>query len=152
MNVERKKTMKLPQFLLLLLLAGNASAAMYKWVDEDGNTHYTQSPPPGDIQAETIGPPPKVNTKEAVEQLQEQQQKLEEISKQKQEAIEAQSKADEELARKKANCELARERLASYTEPRVKFVQADGSRVRATEEERQEQIKISQEMIDEFCN
>jgi len=144
--------MKLPQFLLLLLFAGSASAAMYKWVDEDGNTHYTQSPPPGDIQAETIGPPPEVDTKQAVKQLQEQEKKLEEFEKQRQETAEEQRKKEEEIARKKANCELGRKRLASYTEPRVKFVQPDGTRVRATEEERQEQIKKSQEMIDEFCN
>ena len=143
--------MKLPQFLLLLLLAGNVSAAMYKWVDEDGNTHYTQAPPPGDIQAETIAPPPEVDTKQAVKQLQEMQEKSEDYQKQQQEAAEEQRKKEEEIARKKANCELAKKRLASYTEPRVKFVQPDGTRVRATEEERQEQIKKSQEMIDEFC-
>ena len=144
--------MKLPPFLLMLLLAGNVSAAMYKWVDEDGNTHYTQSPPPGDIQAETIAPPPRVNTKQAVEQLNEQEEKASELRKQRLDAAEEQRKKDEELARKQANCELARQRLESYTEPRVKFVQADGTRVRATEEERLEQIKTSQDMIDEFCD
>jgi hypothetical protein len=152
MKPERTKSMRLPQYLLLFLLAGNASAAMYKWVDEEGNTHYTQSPPPGDVQAETIAPPPRVNTRNAVEQLKEQQEKADELRNQRLEVAEEQRKNEEELARKKANCELARKRLASYEEPRVKFVQEDGSRVRATEEERLEQIKISQEMIDEFCN
>lgn len=28
----------------LLLLAGNAAAAMYKWVDEHGNVHYSDTP------------------------------------------------------------------------------------------------------------
>ena len=152
-EIKEEKTMKLPRFLLLLLfVAGSASAAMYKWVDEDGNTHYTQSPPPGDVQAETIAPPPDVNTKQAVEKLQQQQEKAGEFEKQRQEAAEEQRKKDEEISRKKSNCEMARKRLASYEQPRVKFVQEDGTRVRATEEERQEQIKKSQEMIDEFCN
>ena len=144
--------MKLSLLLLsLLFVTGSASAEMYKWVDEEGNTHYTQSPPPGDIQAETIAPPPEVDTKQAVKQMQEMQEQSDDYEKQKQETAEEQRKKEEEIERKKSNCELARKRLASYTEPRVKFVQPDGTRVRATEEERQEQIKKSQEMIDEFC-
>ncbi|MCG8614453.1 MAG: DUF4124 domain-containing protein, partial [Pseudomonadales bacterium] len=29
---------------------------MYKWVDEDGNTHYSQSPPPAGVEGTTIKP------------------------------------------------------------------------------------------------
>ena len=57
-----------------------------------------------------------------------------------------------EREKKQANCETARARLASYAEPRVSFVQDDGSRVRATEEERQQQITKSKELIKEFCS
>ena len=32
--------------LSILLYAGAAAAALYKWVDEKGNTHYTTAPPP----------------------------------------------------------------------------------------------------------
>jgi len=32
--------------LFLLFYAGVSSAALYKWVDGDGNTHYTTAPPP----------------------------------------------------------------------------------------------------------
>jgi len=32
--------------VLLLLGMGSAHAALYKWVDEKGNTHYTTAPPP----------------------------------------------------------------------------------------------------------
>ena len=145
--------MKLSRFLLLLLfMTGSVSAAMYKWVDEEGNTHYTQSPPPGDIQGETIAPPPDVDTKQAIQNLKEQQQQSDDYLKQQQDAADVQKKKDEDAARKQANCEMAKKRLASYTEPRVKFVQPDGTRVRATEEERQAEIKKSQDMIDEFCD
>ncbi|HKK16999.1 MAG TPA: DUF4124 domain-containing protein, partial [Gammaproteobacteria bacterium] len=57
--------MKISPILLALLVSSNALAAMYKWVDENGEVHYTQTPPPGDIQAETIKPPPDVNTEKA---------------------------------------------------------------------------------------
>ncbi len=32
--------------LLSLALAGVANAEVYKWVDEDGNVHFTDTPPP----------------------------------------------------------------------------------------------------------
>jgi hypothetical protein len=33
--------------ILLVSCAATANAALYKWVDEKGNTHYTSTPPPG---------------------------------------------------------------------------------------------------------
>ena len=56
-----RKTTIFSQLLLLAAIMTNTSvlhAVTYKWVDEDGNTHYTQSPPPGDTKAETIAPAP----------------------------------------------------------------------------------------------
>lgn len=45
--------------IVLLLAVASAStcafAQMYKWVDKDGKTHYTDSPPPQD--AKTLAPP-----------------------------------------------------------------------------------------------
>ncbi len=34
--------------LLALALSAPVAAKIYKWVDKDGKTHYTQSPPPKD--------------------------------------------------------------------------------------------------------
>lgn len=45
--------------LIAMLLAGSAHAAMYKWVDAEGNVQYTAFPPP-DRPATTIAPPPRV--------------------------------------------------------------------------------------------
>ena len=61
-------------------------------------------------------------------------------------------KTQEELAQKKALCEKARARLESWQRPRVDYIEPDGTSRRATEEERQAEIKKSQESIDEFCN
>ncbi|MEO8005212.1 MAG: glutaredoxin family protein [Betaproteobacteria bacterium] len=62
--------MKLPIACLvsmLLVAAGLAVADMYKWVDESGKTHYTDSPPPGkkaqklDLKINSIAGPPVVS-------------------------------------------------------------------------------------------
>lgn len=41
----------------LLVLALPAAAAMYKWVDEKGITHYSESPPPEGTQAKKLDLP-----------------------------------------------------------------------------------------------
>lgn len=45
----------IPGLLALLLVAPAHAARTYKWVDEDGVTHYTQYPPP-DQEAQVIEP------------------------------------------------------------------------------------------------
>ena len=42
--------------LLLCLLVPSAFAGLYKWVDEDGNVHYTDSPPPQGAEEVTLPP------------------------------------------------------------------------------------------------
>ena len=137
---------------IYILLAGNAHAAIYKWVDENGNVQYTETPPPADVKAETIQPPPQtVDTETATKQLTEQERQFEELRKQRLEQKGEGAKEAADLALQEKNCQMAQDRLASYARPRVKFVQEDGTRVTATEEERQEQIKKSEDLIKEFC-
>ena len=137
---------------IYILLAGNAQAAIYKWVDENGDVQYSQTPPPSGVAGETIEPPPQtVDTETATKQLNEQERQFEELRKQRQEQADKEAQAADELALQQKNCQMARDRLASYDRPRVQFVQEDGSRVRGTEEERQEEIKKSEDMIQEFC-
>ncbi len=45
---------------LMLLLAFPAQAAMYKWVDRDGNVVYSELPPPDAKDVKAIAPPPRV--------------------------------------------------------------------------------------------
>jgi uncharacterized protein DUF4124/glutaredoxin len=37
--------------IVLAVSCGAASAQMYRWVDKDGRTHYTQTPPPPDARS-----------------------------------------------------------------------------------------------------
>jgi len=137
--------------VLAFLMSGHALAGTYKWVDEEGNVQYTQTPPPAGIEAETIKPPPKVDTAKAVKQLEAQEQEAAKLQQDRLESVKKEEEANQELALRKKNCEMARARLASYERPMVKFVQEDGSRVRVTEEERQAELVKSQEMINEWC-
>ena len=46
--------------IALLLMSATADAKMYKWVDDEGNVHYSQTKPDADTEVQTIKPPPKV--------------------------------------------------------------------------------------------
>jgi hypothetical protein len=138
-------------FLVCFLAATSSQAAMYKWVDADGITQYTQSPPPDGISADTVAPPPKVDTEAAIKQLQEQQKRSDQYFEDKSKQQEENQNAEADAARKKEMCAKARARLASYERPRVNIVNEDGTRTRATEEQRQEQIRSSNESIQKYC-
>lgn len=133
------------------LCAVCAAAEMYKWIDAEGYTHYTQSPPPGGVEVKTIKPPPNINSEQAEKQLQDRQKllqaarddriKTDELKKDEQNAVEKQ----------RAECEKAKARLASYQRPRVNLLDKDGNPSRATEEQRQAELAKSQELIKKLC-
>jgi len=152
MNKTIKYYLGATPLIVACLMPVHVLAGMYKWVDEGGNVQYTQTPPPAGIEAETIKPPPKVDTDAALKELEAQQGKATELRESRLEKAEQANQAQQELELRKKNCEMARARLASYEQPMVKFVQEDGTKVRATEEERQTEIAKSQEMIKEWCD
>lgn len=139
------------QILAMCMMIGNVNATLYKWVDAEGNTNYTETRPV-DFDFEEIQPPPEVDTETAIEQLKADQKKANDLERQRKAKAENQKIDEQNAIIKKKNCEMARERLASYARPGVRLVQEDGSRIRATEEQRQEQIAISNDMIKKFCN
>lgn len=126
-------------------------ARMYKWVDDEGNTHYTQSPPVGDIEAETIKPPPKVDTENARGKVEQQYEKADKLRKSRLDKAELEAKEQEAKAIEEENCKRAHQRLATYSRPRGLIQQEDGSRIRIDEEARQAGIVESQKMIKEYC-
>lgn len=138
--------------VLLAALPGITSAAIYKWVDENGQVQYTETPPPGGIEASEIKPPPEPADQEGTIEREESLGK----------ALDERREAREEGARKVAEdaeynkqkaerCEAAKRRLEQAERPLTNFVEADGTQRRATEEERLEQIKQSQEQVRKFC-
>lgn len=143
------------QFFLLAAIFLNSSvsvAEMYKWVDEEGRTHYTQSPPPGDIEASTIKPPPKINPEHAQKQLENRKNILDGIDKSRKDKKEEVVKQEQDKEKKAADCEKARKRLASYQRPRIMVKDADGNPSRLDEKQRMAEQKKSRELIEKLCN
>ena len=138
-------------FALLSMLSATVFAEMYKWVDENGEVHYSDKQPAAEVETETIKPPPEADVEQARKELEARQSryKTEESEK----PAEEEKVSEEELAVKKRNCELGRDKLQRLVDnPRVYSTAEDGSRTRLGEDERQARIKEAREMIKTNCN
>lgn len=136
----------------MIVLSPNGFAEMYKWVDADGNTHYTQQPPPDGVDGQTIAPPPDVNTEKANKEL---DNKLESFDKRREAELkheEEAKKAADAAEAKKQECEKLRQQLAELQRPRITTTDEEGNRSRMPEEERQAAIKKVNEAITTRCN
>lgn len=139
--------------LLLLSLSANmpsAKAKMYKWIDAEGNTHYTQTPP-NDIESTAIKPPPKVNSEASLKKLRQQEENLRGLRDERLKKADNAAKQKQEQKEKKELCEKARLRLAGYQRPRVAVEDGAGNVERISEEKRQAEIAKSKEYVDQFC-
>ncbi|MTI64104.1 MAG: DUF4124 domain-containing protein [Methylophaga sp.] len=136
-----------------LLLSFSVHAQIYKWVDENGQTHYSQQPPEsGQAEMIDVPPPPPINPDEArdeVQELIEQQQAAEQAEL---EAEQQARQAAEQEAVREENCRIARENLRSYqNNPGRRIMDQEGNVTRLTEEDRQQKIQEFQEQVDLYC-
>jgi hypothetical protein len=134
------------------LWVGTAAAGgLYKWVDKDGQTHYSEFPPPGE-KAQALKPPPKVDTESAVDALKAKQEAFKKQDEAADKAKQAATKKSTEMQQKKQRCETARrdlERLQNAQ--RIYQTDKDGNRVRLGEDQRQAQIKEREKIISKDC-
>ncbi len=143
-----------PLMLAAVALAcAPVAAKTYRWVDENGVTVYSQSPPPSGTATEIEPPPPPaVSPEEAWRRLNVQRQMLEDLREDREleKRLAKEKKAEEE--RLKRNCEAARRNLAGYiARPHARQKGADGEYRYITEEERQERMRKAREQIKENC-
>lgn len=139
---------------LLLLPLSSAQATIYKWVDDEGITQYTQARPVD--RASTIVPrpvPSDLSSKEARESLLKNQQKLEEWSQQRKEK-KLQQKIDvvkqEQLIQQ---CRQARIDLANLgNAARQRFRTAEGEYIRLSEEQRNRFKQQLRDKIEKNCS
>lgn len=147
--------------LSIALIAGivvctTAQAAIYRWVDDQGVVHYTETPPPAGNQdrgqrMRTLGAPTG-----AVEQGRQRseavKQQLEAIQTQRQETTKEQAQQQAEATRRASSCSAARENLAKLqiqTNRRVR--DAEGNVTVMTEEERAKHIDEAHQVIEKNC-
>ncbi len=146
-----------PGLALALVLApalvAPAAAAVYKWVDDNGVTQYSQTPPPGRQAVRLEGGLPTggstgASMESRLKALQESGKKDDEGDAKK--GNEAQDPAQQ--AALEENCRQARESLTTLTEHRrILAKNEEGEMTRLTEEERQARVQELRDYIDEHC-
>ncbi len=137
--------------LFLLSLCLPVQAEMYKWVDEQGVTQYSQQKPPEGVDVSTVKAPAKVDTESALRALEQKQQQFKQRGESEDLKAAAAKKSQQEMALQKSNCEKAKARVTSMQRPRVNTVDAQGNSVRLGEEERQKRLDEAQKAVKEHC-
>jgi flagellar biosynthesis GTPase FlhF len=140
---------------LSLLALSSAYAGMYRWVDEDGVTHYTQTPPINEESTLIEEPkPPTTPSDEAWKKLNKQRSQQQSSRETRAQKKEEQKKLAEEKEIKEQNCEAARKNLAILQNgpPTRRMKTASGEYVRLTEEDYQQKVDEARDNIKEFCD
>ena len=157
-NLHRYNSTRLVKIIVTMLIVcmalfhTSSLAETYKWIDDQGVMQYTQSRPPAGVEYTIIGAPSAVDPSHMNARIEQQKKFVSDSLESKANIAEENRVAAEEQAQRQKNCQLGRDRLESWSRPRVQVPQADGSRIRATEEERQAQLQKSRDIIKEFCD
>ncbi|MHB8472298.1 MAG: DUF4124 domain-containing protein [Gammaproteobacteria bacterium] len=146
--------MSRPRLLLALAslsLVQPAFATAYKWVDKDGETHYSQSPPTA-VKTEVIkapaGPASTPATPKAATAPSAKSPASESAAKP---TPDAKAKAEDSAVRAE-NCASARKNLEVLKNaPRVTIKDQNGLYHRLNDDERKARSTEAQKRIDEFC-
>ena len=144
-----------PALLIILLLSAPLSLAggIYKWIDENGQVQYTQTPPPN-VPAERMkGAPPPANDPEAARgDLQRQLDAFDEQRAQRDEAFAEQKQKEENARIRKQNCETARKNLAKLRRGgNNAYMTPEGEVVRLSDDERARRIEDAKQGVKDNC-
>ena len=145
--------------IALVALSSTATyAGVYKWTDEDGKTHYSQSRPEAGITSESLrlhGRKPQDSSKEYALDPDKKETASKEVEPKKDEQQAAEQKNDEpKLSAKqsKAACLSARKNLAQMkSSGRVRQKDAKGNISYLSDKQKQDQMKQAQKIIKKFC-
>jgi hypothetical protein len=130
--------------------AGVAAADGYRWVDDEGNVVFSQTPPPGNQAAERIQlpssqhyPETETSTETTAAPDMETQESAEKPA----------TVQDMDPAVRKEYCDKAKKNveLLEKTQPGVPFITEDNNVVRFTEEEKAERLQQAQEAAEVYC-
>ena len=137
---------------LLIAVSLSAHAAFYKWVDANGVTQYSQSPPASGHYQEMRSSPPAAEAN-AERQSTETSPPAQDPASDPAATTppDHQQQAQQQAARAQ-NCQLAKQRLSQLeNHPRIRYTAADGSIRVMSEEEKQTKLMETHKMIDDMC-
>lgn len=154
------------KFLLILLMlsSANAFAAISKWVDAQGQVHYSDQPPPPEAKAETLrsasGNEGTAGTSgvtaasapAAPKTIAEREAELRKAQQAKKEAADKAAQKQAATDAVKANCATAQQNLRTLQAGvRMVEIDANGERSYIDDTQRQQRIEKAQQEISNLC-
>jgi len=128
---------------IMMIVASSASAGLYKWVDDEGNVHYSQKKPRGQQFERLKAPAPAPEDSKPLYQSSETNKK-----------VGGEDTAAKETAKnnkiREENCTKAKKNLNSYQVYR-RIRDKDGNVTIIDDNERAKQIKSAQDAISQYC-
>ncbi|HEY0666273.1 MAG TPA: DUF4124 domain-containing protein [Gallionella sp.] len=151
-------------FLLIFLIfpTNNVHAALNKWIDSNGQIHYSDVPPPPEVQgtklrgttsAEPSSPQNESDAASAEpKSLAEREAELKKARQDKKAAEEKAAKDQAYADSLKASCAGARQNLMVLKDGRrIAELDASGETVYMEDDQRQERIRKTEQDIEKYC-
>ena len=133
---------------------GSAAPAMYRWVDENGVTVYSQTPPPSsDAVRLKKQRAPSIDATEAARERHQRQreQVFDELEARKDAEVEK-AEQEAEKQRRESSCAAARKNLEAFRNLGPRMIQTpDGRFLRLSEQEVEAQIAKAQGQVNTYC-
>lgn len=141
---------------LILLFSVTANAQVYKWLDENGKTQYTDRPPPPETsragQRLNIKPTVSANTHNETDKSKNVVDERVEFDKRQKQRKEDETKQQEKAEEDKKKCIDAQTRLRMYTDsPRMTVPDGSGGITYVDDDTRQQRINEANKAVKAFC-
>ena len=125
----------------MMIFASSAFAGLYKWVDDEGNVHYSQKRPIDKQFKQLKAPAPAPKNSKSVYQLKAPE-------KQSNNVVAAETAKNEKL--RGENCTAAKNNLKTYTLYR-RIRDKEGNVTNLDDNERAKRLEDAKQAISEFC-
>jgi len=150
---------KLLHILILLISCISFSyAEIYKWVDDNGQVHYSEKPPvrqkAEQIQIQSTGnhSAPQRQQVDEENHLKKQQKLLKAFEEERQYNKKQEAKNEKIEATRSRNCVIAKSNLRSYeTANRIFKIDENGNRVYMPDSSRQQAIQRARDEVERWC-
>ncbi len=154
--------MRIVWIMMLLAIYSQASAEIYKWVDQQGVTHYSEKPPANgkvkkiQLKSESAA---DMTEKSAVEKptnnrsrLEKQQKLLRALSDDRQQEKEQRQKAERMAKQRIRNCAMSKDNLRRYESSSAVYkVDDQGKRIMLPSSERDKSIQRARAEVNKWC-
>jgi hypothetical protein len=139
-------------FAALLLVALPGQAEVYRWVDEQGQTHLADQPRHSQPHEIAVRPAPETQVDPA-QRMDKTRRLLNAFQVQRQQQREEKAKRQEEAEKRRRNCIQARDQLRQYSESgSIYRLDASGNRVYLSGPERAGVIRTHQQAVADWCD